>query len=57
MFSKYLYSKVKSSNMKFIYLILDSEEINFLKKYNIPFYKDGDGYCVDSEKLKSQFCH
>lgn len=57
MISKYLYCKVKTSNTKFISLLLASEEIDFLKKFDIPFYKDGDVYYVDSEQLKLQFCH
>ena len=56
MVSKYLYCKVKTCNSKFLSVLLDSEEIIFLKKHNIPFYKDGNRFCVDSEKLKLQFC-
>lgn len=55
MVSKYLYCKVKTCNKKFISLTLDSTEIDFLKKNNIPFYKNGNRHCVNLEKLKLQF--
>lgn len=57
MFSRYLYSKVKSSNTKFIPVLINQDEIQFLQENHISFYKKGELYYIDSDKLKSLFCH
>lgn len=58
MFSRYLYGKVRGSKTRFISLYLNPEDVDFLKLHDVPFsQKEGDLYRVDSDKLKSLFCH
>lgn len=57
MLSKYLYSKVKCAQTRFISLWLTPEEIHFLMQNNITFYKESEFYQVNSDELKALFCN
>ena len=57
MFSRYLYGKVKSSTTRFVPLLANQEELHFLQENHVLFFKKGDLYYIDSDKLKSLFCH
>lgn len=60
-FSHYLYGKVKEAKTDLIVLILNEEEIKFLKNFNISFSQSDDiesesRYIVNSKQLKDLFC-
>lgn len=55
--SRYIYSKVTEATTKFITLLLTPNEILFLEKYDVPYYKVADTYQVDANRLKTLFCH
>lgn len=61
-FSRYLYEKIKESNSKFVFLILNNNEIEFLNMFNVHIYevKDSENvhsYLVNSYELKELFCN
>ena len=61
-FSRYLYSKVKEANTKFVLLVLNKNEIEFLNMFNVDFYKleskaNPNTYLVNSEEVKKLFCN
>lgn len=55
MISKYFYSKVICAKTTFISLWLNPEEICFLEKHHIAFYKKGEFYQVNCDQLKTLF--
>lgn len=55
--TKYLYAKVMETNAKSISLILENEELDFLKKYHIEYYEKEGRYIVNCDQLKSLFCN
>lgn len=58
-FSRYLYSKVKEAKSVFVKMLLNDQELYFLEKYDIHFFKstDKESYWVNSEELKVLFCN
>ncbi len=56
-FSRYLYSKVVGARTKFISLVLERNELDFLKENGIEHYEKEGRYVVNCDQLKSRFCH
>lgn len=52
----YLSSKVKEAQTRFVSLILSPDEIRFLRKHHITFYRDAKMHRVNTEQLKALFC-
>lgn len=56
-FSRYLYSKVVGARTKFVFLVLEKNEINFLNENKIEYYEKNGRYAVNCDELKARFCH
>lgn len=56
-FSRYLYEKIKSSKNKYVSALLNPDEVEFLNENHIDYYKSGSYYMINSDEVKSLFCH